>query len=137
MADGTRRAFSKSMSFRVVVYPAEFDQAFFNAHCLELDLFGQARSVEGAIAELMQAIETQLDSCWQHKAQFEHWAPPAIWQKYDQARRAKRKIPDELLDRIVREANKRLGYESPVKIDSLAGTPETREALEECAAAVA
>ena len=134
MARDAQRNFAKSMSFRVVVYPAEFDRRRFNAHCLELDVFGQDKTIQGAIAELLQAVEAQLATCLHHAAQFEYWAPPAVWQKYEQARRAKRKIPDELLDRIVAEANKRLGYESPVKIDALAGTREATEAMEQWAA---
>lgn len=134
MGAGASDTIVQSISFRVVVYTSEFDPGLFNAHCLELDVFGQDKTVEGAIAELLQAIEAQFDTAFCSGCQVEFWAPPEVWEKYEQARRASRKVPDELLDRVVEKANRRLGYTSPVKIDRLAGTDEAMEAMERCGA---
>jgi pyruvate-formate lyase len=123
------RGFWKSMSFRALIYPSEHDASYFIAHCLELDVIGRDRSIEGAIAQLLEAIETQLIACSENKAQLEFWAPGMIWYRYEQARRAGRKIADELLERIIKQANQRLGYESPINLDSIAGTEEV---MDEC-----
>lgn len=130
-----KKSFAKSMSFRVCVYPSEFDRSFFTAHCLELDVIGQDRTLEGAVAQLLEAIETQLINCEETGAQFEFWAPGMVWYKYENARRTNRKIPDELMDRIIEQANQRLGYPSPINLDSIAAG--TQEVFDECQAAFA
>lgn len=121
--------FARSMSFRAVIYPSEFDRSYFTAHCLELDVIGQDRNVEGALAQLLKAIESQLSACVEHGAQLEFWAPGIVWYKYKQGK----KVPDELMDRVIGNANKRLGYKSPVNIDMIAGT---REVMDEWPAVV-
>lgn len=133
MAIPHKKAFPKTMSFRVCIYPSEFDPNYFTAHCLELDVIGQDNTVEGAVAKLLEAIETQLDVCVNTGAQFEFWAPGMVWYRYEQAKRAGRKIAGELLDRIIEKANKQLGYESPINIDAIAGT---KEVMKEWPAAV-
>lgn len=135
MRSVSRQTFPKTMSFRAVVYPSEFDQRYFTAHCLELDVIGQDRTLEGAVAQLLEAIETQLMNCAETGAQFEFWAPGMVWYKYENARRANRKIPDELMDRIIQQANVRLGYSSPINLDSIAAG--TQEVFNECQAAYA
>lgn len=131
MGKNNRKLFSKSMSFRVVVYPSEFDQSYFTAHCLELDVIGQDKTITGAVAQLLEAIESQLRVCAETGAQFEFWAPGMVWYKYEQARRANRKIPDELMDQVIEQANQRLGHESPINIDCIAGTKEFKEVMDE------
>jgi pyruvate-formate lyase len=121
------------MSFRVVVYPSEFDRNYFTAHCLELDVIGQDKTIEGSIAQLLEAIETQLATCVETGAQFEFWAPGLVWYKYEQARKANRKIPDEMMERIIKQANQRLGYQSPINLDTIAAG--TQEVFDECQAA--
>lgn len=61
-------------------------------------------------------------------------APPAVFRRYNQARRAHRKIADELVDRVVSRANRRLGYTSAVNIDTIVGT---REVMNRCPAGAA
>jgi len=127
MATSGKKTFSKSMSFRVVVYPSQSDRTHFTAHCLELDVIGQDRTIEGAVAQLLEAIEAQLATCAQTGAQFEFWAPGLIWLKYERARKANRKVADEMLEQIIEKANRQLGYKSPVNIDSIAGTSEVMD----------
>jgi predicted RNase H-like HicB family nuclease len=78
MANGQKKAFSKSMSFRVCVYPAEFDPRYFTAHCLELDVIGQGKTLQAAVTQLLEAIDTQLEVCSETGAQLEFWAPPFV-----------------------------------------------------------
>jgi pyruvate-formate lyase len=127
MAKNNKTVFSKSMSFRVVMYPSEFNSNYFTAHCLELDVIGQDRTIEGAVVQLLEAIETQLNVCAETGAQFEFWAPGMVWYRYETARKANRKISDELMERIIRQANERLGYKSPVNIDCIVGTKEVAQ----------
>ena len=130
MATAYIKTFPKMMSFRAVVYPSEFDRSYFTAHCLELDVIGQDKTLGGAIAQLLEAIETQLMTCAETGAQFEFWAPGIVWYKYEKARRDKRKIPDELMERIIAQANQRLGYQSSINLDSIAAG--TQEVFDEC-----
>jgi hypothetical protein len=105
---------------------------------LELDIFGQHRTIEGAVSELLHLIENQLDVCEQTGAQVQFFAPASVWQKYEQAKRAKRKLPDELMDRIIREANRRLGFSDQEdigrRVDYIVGT---KEVMDECLAVLA
>ena len=129
---------SKAMSFRICVYPSQFDKDYYTAHCLELDVMGQDKSVEGAVSELLQVIESQLEACQETGSQLQFFAPPGVWRKYDQAKKARRKIPDELMDRIIAQANRRLGYKEPLdigrRVDYIVGT---KEVMDECLAALA
>jgi predicted RNase H-like HicB family nuclease len=111
----------KSISFRICVYPSECDKGYYVAHCLELDVIGTDKTVEGAVAELLQAIETQLDMAVKYNANPERWAPDEVWQKYLKSR----KLSDELLGRIIENANKRLGHPSPINVDTIAETNST------------
>lgn len=136
MSESSRKDLSQFMSFRACIYPSQFDRRYFTAHCLELDVIGQDTTLEGAVAQLLEAIETQLQTCIETGAQFEFWAPGVVWYKYEQAKKAKRKVSDELLERIIEQANRRLGYESPINIDSIAGTEEFGKVMEEWPAVV-
>jgi hypothetical protein len=71
------------------------------AHCLELDLLGEGATPKDAIAELIQAIELQIDTCT-NESQFFFPAPAHVWQKYSQGKATGRVI----LERIVRQAMK-------------------------------
>jgi len=112
------------------VYPADFDPSYFTAHCLELDVIGQGRTIQGAIAQLLEVIETQIESCYENRAQFEFWAPGFVWHKYEVAKRNNRKVPDQLMERIIGAANRGLGRTSPVNLDSIAAS--NREVFDEC-----
>jgi predicted RNase H-like HicB family nuclease len=114
---------NKFMSFRACVYPSE-EKGYFVAHCLELDIFGEGRSVEEAISELLEVIETQFESCQDTGAQFQFFAPSAVWHKYQSGKKANRTIAGELLDRIIRDANRRLGHISLDMFDNVVGTKE-------------
>ena len=113
----------KSISFRVCVYRSEEDEGYI-AHCLELDVIGAANNVEGALDELLEVIETQLESCELYNAQVLFPAPEEIWEKYNQAKKARRKISPELLDRVIRNANRRLGHTVEDIFDYIVGTQE-------------
>ena len=76
---------------------------------MNLDVIGTGSSVEEAISELLEVIEVQIDACKKYGAQLLHFAPPEIWRIYRAAYKAKKFIPDEMMVRIVRNANKRLG----------------------------
>ena len=113
----------QSMSFRVCVYSSPEEKGYFIAHCLELDVIGEDKTVEGALDELLEAIETQIDSCKRNSAQLMFPAPGSVWQKYNWAKHAKRKICSELIERAVNNANKRFGHKPP-EIDYIVGTTE-------------
>jgi len=129
MAKSAKQVISKSMSFRICVYPSQYDKSYFTAHCLELDIFGQDKTVEGAVGELLQLIENQIEVCEE---------TGAVWQKYERAKKAKHKLPDELIDRIISQANRHLGFVEPLnigrRIDYIVGT---KEVMDECQAALA
>lgn len=131
MAKNPQKVIPRALSFRICVYPSQFDKRLFTAHCLELDIFGQDRSIEGGVSELLGLIESQLEVCAQTGAQLQFFAPAGVWQKYEQAKRAKRKLPDELMDRIIREANRRLGFDDQDdirrRVDYIVGTKEVIE----------
>ena len=128
-----KKTFPKSLSFRVCVYQSGVERDSFNAHCLELDIIGQDKNLEGAVSELLHLIENQLEVCEKTGAQLQFFAPPNVWQKYEQAKKAKRKIPDELMDRIIGKANRRLGsdraFDLGRRVDYIVGT---KEVMDEC-----
>ena len=99
--------------FRVCVYPSD-EKGRFVAHCLELDVLGEGACVEEAMSELLEAIETQIEACEDTGAQLQFFAPPQVWKRYKAALTANRCIARELLERVVRSANERLGV--PVDI---------------------
>lgn len=110
------------MTFRACVYPSPEESNYFVAHCLEMDVIGGGDSVEEAISDLLEAIETQIESCAQNNAQLQFFAPPYVWEKYKGAQKAGRKIAGELLDRIFHQANRRLGCEPADILDTIVGT---------------
>lgn len=121
----------KSISFRACIYSSKEEGGAFVAHCLELDVVGVSATVEGSLDELLEGIETQLDTCTEFNTQLLFPAPPIVWQKYNQAKKAGRKLSSELLDRVIRNANRRLGYITDNRFDYIVGT---REVPRECLA---
>ncbi len=81
------------MSIRAVVHPSPHEDGQFIAHCLELDVIGSDASVEGAIEQMMEAVETQVDVHRREYTQLFFPAPPAVWQKYNQAERTRFNLP--------------------------------------------
>ncbi|MBM4026174.1 MAG: hypothetical protein FJ280_12325 [Planctomycetes bacterium] len=110
-----------AMPYRICVYPSPDDPDLFIAHCLELDLIGVGGCVATALTELLENIDTQRDICRRTDAQFFHPAPPVIWQRYKAALKANRKICDELMERVIAQANRRLGHNAPT-IDRVLAT---------------
>ncbi|KKL81012.1 hypothetical protein LCGC14_1999040 [marine sediment metagenome] len=90
----------KSMLFRACIYLSPDVDGTFVAHCLELDLIGEGKTPKKAIVELLKVIETQIELCEKSSAQLFFPAPGSIWQKYMYAKKAGRKLPDELMQRI-------------------------------------
>jgi len=114
------------------VYPSPDEKGHFIAHCLELDVVGESSNVEGAVSELLESIETQIESCRETGAQLQFFAPAKVWYKYQSARKAGRRIAGELLERVVARANRRLGCNASSDIfDNIVGT---REIPSECLA---
>ncbi len=120
----------KSMSFRACIYPSREEEGYFVAHCLELDVMGESTTVEGAMDQLLELIESQLNSCQVNDVDIFFPAPAYVWQIYSQAVKAKRMISPELTERVVSNANKRLGYVVPDRL--LGGVVGTKEVPAEC-----
>ena len=102
-----RHPVPRSIMLRVCVYPSD-EAGYFVAHCLDLDLVGEDKTLEGALSELLEAIETQIEACEETGARLERFAPPFVWKYYRDAQKAGRKIADELMERVFRKANARL-----------------------------
>ena len=119
-----------ALSFRACVYPSPDQPGYYAAHCLELDVVGEGKSVEEAMSNLLEVIETQLESCQDNGAQLLYFAPNDVWQKYNAAKKAGRQIAGELIERIVRQANKRLGHAATNIFDNVVGSNDIpRECL--------
>ena len=101
----------KSMPFRICIYRTEDLKNVYIAHCLDLDVKAHAETIEGAMDELLKVIETQIEMSEQFDADLLHPAPENIWDMYMSAKKAHRKLPAELINRIIRNANRRLGHE--------------------------
>ena len=102
-----------AFQFRVLVYPSTDKKNAFVAHCLELDVMGQGKSVEAAVSELLEVIEVQIKNSKSQNVEPFFPAPKGIWEAYQKARESKRLLPPELIERIIRDANKRLGHRLP------------------------
>ena len=102
-----------AFQFRVLVYPSPDKKNAFVAHCLELDVIGQGKSIEAAVSELLEVIEVQIRSSKTQNVEPFFPAPKEIWEKYQKAKKAKKQLPSELMERIIRDANKRLGNRLP------------------------
>jgi hypothetical protein len=95
------------MRFGIVVYPSIETVGNFTAHCLNMDVVGEDSTVEGAVSELLEAIEAALDAAIEHDALPPREAPQEIWEKLSKAM----PLPAELVERIIANANKRLGFD--------------------------
>ena len=91
-------------SIHVFLYP-ETDGGGFVAQCLELDLIGMDKSVQGALQELLEVIDVQFESCKKTGASFLFRSPKADWLRYNQAKSGGHVVPLELIDRVFEEVN--------------------------------
>ena len=90
--------------FPIVVYPSEdADAGRFTAHCLNMDVLRDDDTVEGAVSKLLETIEETLETAAENGADPFRTAPREYLEKLSRAK----KIPAELLERIVAEANRR------------------------------
>jgi predicted RNase H-like HicB family nuclease len=103
-----------AFQFRVLVYPSPDKKNAFVAHCLELDVIGQGKSVEAAVGELLEVIEIQIENSKSQKVDPFFPAPKEIWETYQRAKETKRQLSPELMDRIIENANKQLGHRRPI-----------------------
>ena len=95
-------AFPKSLS--VFIYPETKGDGYI-AQCLELDIIGMDKSVEGALGELMELIDIQLEACEKTGASFRFRSPESDWDRYKRAQESGTKVPLEIIERIVNEVN--------------------------------
>lgn len=114
----------KGLPFRVCVYQSEDEQGYYVAHCLEMDVIGVGTSVEEAMCELLECIDTQMDVCQEQGLNFLRAVPAEISRRYMQAKEQGQRICEELMNRIIRQANKRLGHDSEEIIDEVRCTAE-------------
>ena len=98
------------LRFPIVVYPSEqADIARFTAHCLNLDIIADDASLEGAVEKLLESIEEQLDAADENGVDPIQLAPQRYWEMLGRAKQ----IPPELVERVIRSANKRHGARDP------------------------
>lgn len=88
----------------VFVYP-ETDGDGFIAQCLELDIIGMAKNVEGALQELLELIDVQFESCKKTGAAIRFRSSESDWDRYSRAQESGTQVPLEIIDRIVEEVN--------------------------------
>jgi len=110
-----------ALPIRVVVYPSEDTPGQLIAHCLELDLVGENKTLEGAVLELFENIALQVVACTENEARLYFPAPQSIAEKYLQAKEKGTKIPDEMIQRIVKRIT---GNE---QIDTIVATKQVKE----------
>ena len=115
--------FPTSMSFRICVYPSDETRFAIVAHCLDLDVIATGDSVQAALEELLELLELQIETCYKHDAQPIFPASNSVWEKYRSAVEAKRSVPVELIERVVANANQRLGHRAPL-LDNVMATPD-------------
>ena len=102
------------IKYIIVIYPSEEgDLGSFTAHCLNMDIIADDDTVEGAVGLLLELIETNLDSAREHNANAFRDAPKEYWDKLALAQ----KLSPELNERIIRDANRRLGHEYPIDLE--------------------
>lgn len=91
-----------AVHFPIIIYPSEGEgMRRFTAHCLNLDVLADDDSVQGAISQLLEVIEQQLDAAEEYGADPFLRAPSQYWKMLGDAH----PVPRELLERILREAN--------------------------------
>lgn len=95
------------IKFQIVIYPSEDnDGGTFTAHCLNMDLVADDDTVEGSVSNLLETIEAALEAAEKHNANCIREAPDEYWEKLAKAQA----LPRELMERIIFNANKRLGH---------------------------
>ncbi len=100
--------------FPIVIYPSEdAEGGCFTAHCLTMDLVADKDTVEGAVSDLLETIEAALEAAQKHNANVFREAPQEYWDKLSKAVR----LPEELIERIVFNANRRVTETIPRLID--------------------
>lgn len=103
-----------AMKFPIVVYPSEDDDGGrFTAHCLNLDVIADDDTVEGAVGALLETIEATLLAAEKHGV-FPFRDAPREYR--DMLAKAK-PLAQELRERIIRDANRRLGVDGPAPFD--------------------
>ncbi len=115
------RNIPKSVLFRVCIYPSPDIEGFFVAHCLELDLIGEGKNPQKAIAELIEAIELQIEACQETGSQFFFPAPAWVWHRYGQAKNAGRIILQRIVEKAQQTTSSRLGHLN-AKFENVVGT---------------
>ena len=70
--------------FKICVYRSEYDSRYFIAHCMELDVIGQNLTIEGAVRQCLESIETQIKIFRESKGKIKlkFRAPSKIWERY-------------------------------------------------------
>lgn len=101
---------TKKLMLRACVYPSPDEPDTFVAHCIELDIMGSGHTIQETLDELMDLTNLQIQTCQEHGAQLIFLAPSHIWGIYQAAYKANRRLPDELMHRVIQEANRRLGH---------------------------
>lgn len=89
------------LPIRIVVYPSDDDPGYLIAHCLELDVIGMGKTLEGAVLELFENIAEQADACEENATRIYFPAPEWVGERFLYAMRCGRRIPDELMDRVL------------------------------------
>lgn len=111
---GERLSPSTVYQFPIVIYPSEdSDGGRVTAHCLTMDVLADHDTVEGAVSDLLETIEAALEAAEKHNANVFREAPQEYWDKLEHATR----VPPELMERIVFNANKRLAGTSHPLVD--------------------
>lgn len=99
-----------TLKFPIVVYPSEDSgMGAYTAHCLNLDVLADHDTVEGALVQLLEVIECQLDAAEEFGADPFRRAPEEYWKKLGSAR----ELSKELVERVVKDANRRHATRGP------------------------
>ncbi len=102
------------LRFQIVIYRSEDGEGgAFTAHCLNMDIIADDDSVEGAASKLLENIEATINAAVKHNAAVFSDAPMRYWKMLGEAQ----PLAPELWERIIRDANKRLGHHPTVVDD--------------------
>ena len=103
-----------ALRFALIIYPSEEqDVGRYTAHCLNMDLLADDDTVEGAVSNLLEAVEAALDGATKYNADAFSEAPQRYWDMMAAAQ----ELPRELLEQIIFNANRRQGLPSEPIID--------------------
>lgn len=90
------------LPIRIVVYPSEDTPGYLVAHCLEFDLIGMGLNLEEAMIKLVENMAAQSEACEENETRIYFPAPEWVSGKYLHAKTYGRKIPEELIERVLR-----------------------------------